>query len=202
MSDGGRRCLRAFVEELVRGRRPRAVVCPGSRSTPLALALAAHDGLRVRVLLDERSAAFFALGMARASAPAGRRCWSTSGTAAAEFRPAVVEASLARVPLVRADRGPARSSCATGAPPQTIDQAHLYGAPRKLVQRAAAARRRTRPPRPTCAGWRPGGRGRGAAGAVPGRSTSTPRSGSRSCPTGRSGRGRSSAIERAVLRAP
>jgi 2-succinyl-5-enolpyruvyl-6-hydroxy-3-cyclohexene-1-carboxylate synthase len=117
--------LRAFVEELVRAGVREAVVCPGSRSTPLALALAAHDELSVRVLLDERSAAFFALGMAKTS---GRAVvlLGTSGTAVVNFAPAVVEAVLARVPLVvlTADR-PAELQD-RGAP-QTIDQVKLYG---------------------------------------------------------------------------
>jgi len=91
--------LRGFVDELVSAGLGDAVVCPGSRSTPLALALRAHPGVRVRVLLDERSAGFFALGMAKAA----RRpvaVVTTSGTAAANLLPAVVEASLGRVPLV------------------------------------------------------------------------------------------------------
>ncbi len=117
--------LRAFAGELVAAGVRDAVVCPGSRSTPLALALRATRDLRVRVLLDERSAAFFALGMARTS----RRpvvLLATSGTAVVEFGPAVVEASLSRVPLVvlTADRPPELRD--RGAP-QTIDQDHLYG---------------------------------------------------------------------------
>ena len=117
--------LRAFADELVAAGVRDAVVCPGSRSTPLALALRSTPGLRVRVLLDERAAGFFALGMARTS----RRpvvLLATSGTATVEFAPAVVEAQLSRVPLVvlTADR-PAelRDRGAT----QTIDQVHLYG---------------------------------------------------------------------------
>ena len=117
--------LRAFTGELVAAGVRDVVVCPGSRSTPLALALRATRGLRVRVLLDERSAAFFALGLARTS----RRAvvlLATSGTAVVEFGPAVVEASLSRVPLVvlTADRPPELRD--RGAP-QTIDQDHLYG---------------------------------------------------------------------------
>ena len=114
-----------LVDELVRGGVTDAVVCPGSRSTPLALALAANDWLRVHVLLDERSAGFFALGIAQAS---GRPCvvLTTSGTAAAELHPAVVEAHQARVPLLvcTADRPPDLHGISA---PQTIVQRDLFG---------------------------------------------------------------------------
>jgi 2-succinyl-5-enolpyruvyl-6-hydroxy-3-cyclohexene-1-carboxylate synthase len=117
--------LRVFVEELARAGIRDAVVCPGSRSTPLALALRAHARIRVRVLIDERSAGFFALGIARTT---GRPVvlLATSGTAAVNFAPAVVEASLARVPLVvlTADRP---AELRDRGAPQTIDQDHLYG---------------------------------------------------------------------------
>ncbi len=117
--------LRGIAEELVQSGVTDVVVCPGSRSTPLALAARAHPGLRVRVLLDERSAGFFALGLARAS----RRPVAvvvTSGTAVANLLPATVEASLARVPLVllTADRPPELRD--RGAP-QTIDQVGIFG---------------------------------------------------------------------------
>ena len=114
-----------LVDEWVRGGVRHAVVAPGSRSTPLALALAAHNGIEVHVHLDERAAAFTALGIGKASGvPAVVLC--TSGTAAAELHPAVVEAHQARVPLLvcTADRPPELQS--VGAP-QTIDQTHLYG---------------------------------------------------------------------------
>ncbi|HVP29548.1 MAG TPA: 2-succinyl-5-enolpyruvyl-6-hydroxy-3-cyclohexene-1-carboxylic-acid synthase [Myxococcota bacterium] len=100
-------------------------LCPGSRSTPLVVAAGGTPGLRVRVHLDERSAGFFALGLAKASrAPVALVC--TSGTAAANFLPAVVEASLARVPLVvlTADRPPELRDWGAA---QTIDQLRLFG---------------------------------------------------------------------------
>jgi 2-succinyl-5-enolpyruvyl-6-hydroxy-3-cyclohexene-1-carboxylate synthase len=117
--------VRAFVKELAAAGVRDVVVCPGSRSTPLALALRTIDGIRVRVLYDERSAGFFALGMARAS---GRpvALLATSGTAVVEFGPAVVEASLARVPLVVLTSDRPAELRDRGAP-QAIDQTHLYG---------------------------------------------------------------------------
>src|SRR4051794_30384008 len=113
-----------LVDEWVRAGMGHAVVSPGSRSTPLALALAADDRLRLHVHQDERSAAFLALGIGRASGvPAV--VLTTSGTAAAELHPAVVEAFQGRVPLLvcTADRPPELHH--VGAP-QTIDQVHLF----------------------------------------------------------------------------
>ncbi len=102
-----------------------AVIAPGSRSTPMALALATHPDIRTHVQLDERSAAFMALGLGLATErPA--IVLTTSGTAAVELHPAVVEAHQACVPLiaVTADRPPElRDRWA----PQTIDQRELYG---------------------------------------------------------------------------
>ncbi|MGC8462185.1 MAG: 2-succinyl-5-enolpyruvyl-6-hydroxy-3-cyclohexene-1-carboxylic-acid synthase [Acidimicrobiales bacterium] len=113
------------ADELVRAGAWRAVVCPGSRSTPLALALADHPGVDVLVRVDERSAAFVALGAGLAT---GRPAVlvTTSGTAAAEAHAAVVEADLAGVPLLvcTADRPVELRD--VGAP-QAIDQVHLYG---------------------------------------------------------------------------
>ncbi|MEI6180400.1 MAG: thiamine pyrophosphate-binding protein, partial [Chloroflexales bacterium] len=101
------RWVAAIIDELVAGDVCHFVICPGSRSTPLALAVARHPAARSWVLLDERSAGFFALGMARQHGrPVALIC--TSGTAAANFLPAVAEADLARVPLLilTADRPP------------------------------------------------------------------------------------------------
>src|SRR5690242_8314148 len=97
----------AFVDDLARAGVRHACVCPGSRSTPLAIQLACHPALRLWVHVDERSCGFFALGMARAlNEPVALLC--SSGTAAANFLPAVVEAYHARVPLIvlTADRPP------------------------------------------------------------------------------------------------
>lgn len=102
-----------------------AVISPGSRSTPLATAFAAQDRVTCHVVHDERSAGFFGLGIAKQSGiPAVLIC--TSGTAAANYLPAIVEASHARVPLLvlTADRPPELRG--VGAP-QTVDQIGLYG---------------------------------------------------------------------------
>ena len=117
-----------LVDELVRGGVREAVLSPGSRSAPLAFALHAADAagrLRLHVRIDERSAAFLALGLAKGS---GRPVpvVTTSGTATANLHPAVLEASHAGVPLLllTADRPPELRG--TGAN-QTIDQVGLYG---------------------------------------------------------------------------
>ncbi len=115
----------AMVEELARCGVRRAVVSPGSRSTPLALALWRQPSIEVEVVLDERSAGFFALGTALATGtPAVALC--TSGSAAAHLHPAVVEADEASVPLIvlTADRPPELRGIGAG---QTIDQLKLYG---------------------------------------------------------------------------
>ncbi len=113
------------VDEWVRAGVTDAVVAPGSRSTPMVLALAGDARIRLHVFLDERSAAFFALGSGCATGDPAP-VLTTSGTAAAELHPAVVEAHHAGVPLlvVTADRPP--EAHGVGAP-QTIEQADLYG---------------------------------------------------------------------------
>src|SRR3979411_1299187 len=105
--NAGQALATVLVDELVRNGLAGACIAPGSRSTPVAMAFAAHPGVRIRVLIDERSAAFCALGIAKASAtPAALLC--TSGTAAANFHPAVIEADRGRTPLLvlTADRPP------------------------------------------------------------------------------------------------
>src|SRR4051794_7521429 len=116
----------AFVEELVRCGLRQAVVSPGSRSTPLALALWRQTEIEVTVIVDERSAAFFALGAAQASgAPGALLC--TSGTAVANYHPAVIEADESGLPLIvlSADRPPELRGIGAG---QTIDQIKSFGA--------------------------------------------------------------------------
>lgn len=115
----------AFVDELVRAGLRHVCIAPGSRSAPLAITIARHSGLKTWMHVDERSAAFFALGMARVlRAPVALLC--TSGTAAANFFPAVIEARRAGVPLLvlTADRPPDLRDVGAA---QTIDQNRLYG---------------------------------------------------------------------------
>ena len=115
----------AFVEELARCGVRHAVLSPGSRSTPLAVALWRQPAIEVSVIVDERSAGFFALGAAQATRrPVAVLC--TSGTAAANLHPAVAEADEAAVPLIvlTADRPPELRGIGAG---QTIDQLKIYG---------------------------------------------------------------------------
>jgi len=114
-----------LTETLKRLGLTTAVICPGSRSTPLTIAFAQQDGVKAIPVLDERSASFFALGIARQSGlPVALVC--TSGTAGANFYPAVIEARESRVPLLvlTADRPPELRDCHSG---QTIDQVKLFG---------------------------------------------------------------------------
>jgi len=111
------------------------VISPGSRSTPLAFAAARNAKVRATPVLDERSAGFFALGLARrAGRPAVLVC--TSGTAAANYYPAVIEASMNGTPMLvfTADRPPESRHCGAG---QTIDQTRLFGVyPRHFAELA------------------------------------------------------------------
>lgn len=114
-----------LVETLFRLGLQTAVICPGSRSAPLAIAFAAHPDIEAIPILDERSAAFFALGKARnAGLPVALVC--TSGTAGANFYPAIIEARESRIPLLvlTADRPPQLRDCHAG---QAIDQTRFYG---------------------------------------------------------------------------
>jgi 2-succinyl-5-enolpyruvyl-6-hydroxy-3-cyclohexene-1-carboxylate synthase len=117
--------LEALVDELARCGMRHAVTSPGSRNAPLLLALAADERIRTVSVLDERAAGFVALGMAKAT---GRpvAVTTTSGTAAANLLPAVVEAREGRVPLIAltADRPPELRDTGAG---QAIDQLKLYG---------------------------------------------------------------------------
>src|SRR4051812_12770981 len=121
--------LRAFADELARCGLREACTSPGSRSTPLVLSLAREPRIRATSHIDERSGSFFALGLAKATGfPVALAC--ASGTAAANYAPAVIEAHEARVPLLvlTADRPPELRDLGAG---QTIDQVKLYGSAAK-----------------------------------------------------------------------
>jgi 2-succinyl-5-enolpyruvyl-6-hydroxy-3-cyclohexene-1-carboxylate synthase len=114
-----------FVDELAVQGVDYACISPGSRSAPLAIALQRHPKIRVLVHVDERSGSFFGVGLAKGTGkPVVLLC--TSGTAAAEFHPAVVEAFHSRTPLIvlTADRPPELREVGAN---QAIDQDHLYG---------------------------------------------------------------------------
>lgn len=116
---------RVFVDALARAGLEAVCIAPGSRSTPLTLAFAEHDGIRKYTHLDERSAGFFALGLAMASdKPVALVC--TSGTAAANVFPAIIEAKMSRVPLLILTADRPHELRHSGAN-QTIDQVKLYG---------------------------------------------------------------------------
>ena len=155
----------ALVEELARCGVRHAFLSPGSRSTPVALALDREPGIELTVILDERSAGFVALGAALAGRrPAVVAC--TSGSAAANLHPAVVEADQAGVPMIilTSDRPPELRGIGAG---QTIDQIKLYGT-RSAGSARSAPTRPTTPGSCTCA--RPACRAVGEAdgGAGPG----------------------------------
>lgn len=121
--------LQALVDELARCGMRHAVTSPGSRNAPISLTLAADERIGSVSAIDERAAGFMALGMAKASGlPVAVTC--TSGTAAANLLPAVVEAREARVPLIvlTADRPPELRDVGAG---QAIDQVKLFGSAAK-----------------------------------------------------------------------
>ena len=125
------RYVGTFVDELVACGLEDVCLCPGSRSTPLAIAFARHPKIKLWPHLDERSCAYFALGMAKQRGgvwPVAILC--SSGTAAVNFAPAVVEAYHGRVPLLvlTADRPPELQDLGSN---QTIDQQNLYGSAAK-----------------------------------------------------------------------
>jgi len=113
-----------LVDEWIHQGVRSAVIAPGSRSTPLAMALAARIELSVQVVHDERVAGFVALGVGLSGVPSILLC--TSGTAAANFLPAVVEAGLSDVPMIVVTADRPEELRGVGAP-QTIDQIELYG---------------------------------------------------------------------------
>ncbi|WP_347862509.1 2-succinyl-5-enolpyruvyl-6-hydroxy-3-cyclohexene-1-carboxylic-acid synthase [Salimicrobium sp. PL1-032A] len=114
-----------FIDQLAVSGVKHAVISPGSRSTPLAMTVAEYEGIRHWVQLDERSAGFFAVGLAKEKQePVVLIC--TSGTAAANYFPAVVEAYYSRVPLIILTADRPQELRDAGAP-QAIDQIRMYG---------------------------------------------------------------------------
>lgn len=125
-----------FIDELAKSGLTDVVISPGSRSTPLALTFTEHEDINEWVLLDERSAAFFALGLAKQSKrTVALVC--TSGTAAANYFPAIVEAHYSRVPLVVLTADRPHELRDVGAP-QAIEQINLYGEYVKWFQEMAS----------------------------------------------------------------
>ncbi|KAB7666824.1 2-succinyl-5-enolpyruvyl-6-hydroxy-3-cyclohexene-1-carboxylic-acid synthase [Bacillus sp. B1-b2] len=117
--------LHAFISELASNGVEHAVISPGSRSTPISLLMVEEERMNVHVHVDERSAAFFALGIAKVTKkPTVLVC--TSGTAAANYFPAIVEAKISRIPLIIITADRPHELRDVGAP-QAIDQIDLYG---------------------------------------------------------------------------
>lgn len=117
--------VHAIVQTLLQSGVEDVVISPGSRSTPLAYAFSQTESFNTFMQIDERSAGFFALGMAKAKqSPVLLLC--TSGTAAANYFPAIVEANYARIPLIILTADRPHELREVGAP-QAIDQVHLYG---------------------------------------------------------------------------
>ncbi len=117
--------LSAFIDELARAGVRQAIISPGSRSTPIAMLMAKHPSIDIQIQIDERSAGFFALGAAKATgSPVALVC--TSGTAAANYYPAVIEAYYSRVPLIVITADRPHELREVGAP-QAINQLQMYG---------------------------------------------------------------------------
>lgn len=115
----------AFVDELTRVGVGDVVISPGSRSTPMAMLMAEHPQIKIWMQMDERSAGFFALGMAKVKKqPIALLC--TSGTAAANYLPAIIEADYSRIPLLVLTADRPHELRDVGAP-QAIDQIGLFG---------------------------------------------------------------------------
>ncbi len=114
-----------FVDELAAQGVEFACVSPGSRSAPIAMALQRHPRIKVLIHIDERCGSFFAVGLGKATGKPAV-VLSTSGTAAAEFHAAVIEAAYSRTPMIvlTADRPPELQGVGAN---QAIDQQHLYG---------------------------------------------------------------------------
>ena len=124
-ADANFRWAYALVDELARSGLRAVCIAPGSRSTPLTLAFAKQPEIAIYSHIDERSAAFFALGVAMASRePVALVC--TSGTAAANFFPAIIEAHQSRIPLIVLTADRPHELRHSGAN-QTIDQVKIYG---------------------------------------------------------------------------
>src|ERR1700746_2168201 len=125
MTDVTQAFAATFVDELAAQGIEFACVSPGSRSAPIAMALQRHPRIKVLVHIDERCGSFFAVGLGKATGKPAVVV-STSGTAAAEFHAAVVEAAYSRTPLIvlTADRPPELQGVGAN---QAVDQQRLYG---------------------------------------------------------------------------
>lgn len=128
VTNGSTACATVVIDELVRGGVREFVMCPGSRNAPLSFALLEAEmagRLRMHVRIDERSAGFLALGLAKATGTL-TALMGTSGTAVANFHPAVIEADLSGTPLLVLTANRPQNLWGTGAN-QTIDQVGIFG---------------------------------------------------------------------------